>query len=373
MKYFIHFISFFVFVGSSPFSTVNAQQTNFSLLSANYLELNPAYAAIQPGGTLYLHYRKQWLNIPGTYDKYNLAISSVNRAFNNLNVGVGFTADREIEGEGLFKRDSYGLVVAMSSIGGNNGIGGRQSNSNANFAVGVKFNYNFLTIDWENLTFGDQIDPVLGPIFPTQAILPDSPNPNYFNFEIGGLFRSNQLVVGVNMKNIFLGYTDVSLYGLRLDEKLQLLSTHASFMFGINPQKFYLEPIAKLDYYFQSKLSSISIGTNLACVFSGGKSNLNQTGYQTLFAGLYYHQRPQFIGNKLQTTGALVMSLGFKIKPKDNTIQIVTSYEANGGSLANRQSGGTFECALKFNMGKGWSGKNTACDFLKSEFDFGKM
>jgi len=371
MKPFIPYsIIFFVLFLGVSISNVNAQRISFSLLAPNKLEVNPAYTVLQPGGTVYLHYRKQWWNIPGTYDKFNLALSSVNRAFDKLNVGVGFTADRETEGEGLLIRQSFGGIISMSSINEGTSIGGA---THSNFAAGVKFSYNSLTIDWERLTFGDQIDPVLGPIFPTQAILPNSANPHYFNFEFGGLFYTERFTAGVNIKNILLSHTDVSLYDLLLDEKLQLVSTHFNWIIPIKHRKLFIEPIGKLDYYFQSKLSSFSIGANTAFVFSEGKVNQNQKNYQTLFVGAYYHQRPEFFGPDLKTTGALVFSLGFKTKPVDNTLQIVTSYEVNGGSLSNSQTGGSFECSLKFNMGKGWSGKNTACDFLKSEFDFGKM
>lgn len=375
MKSIIPYFLFFIFIFCFSTSNSKAQETNFSQFYSNKLYLNPAYGAAITGGSLYAHYRQQWFKIPGTYSKYNLGAHTPIKEFGAFIIGGGLTLDGEVEGEGLLKRYSTGAVIAFAS---NNHTGKTYSN----FSFGIRPNYNILAIDWDKLVFGDQIDAVLGAIFPTDAILPTELNPNYLNFDIGGMFQAYSedaydFNVGVNIKNINLQSSAVSFYEQIIREKLQLLSLHSSMTFQIsNTPYVFLSPDFKWDLYFQSQLSAFTGGFNVSIVSGTKAGNRIPEYYTTLFGGLYYHQRPFFFGNQLDKTGAVVMNVGFKSKPQNakTAYQLIASYEFTGGSLQNTQSGGSFECSLKlhfeddfFGGGKGRNSKQ------KSKFDCVEM
>ncbi len=156
-------------------SGLQAQDPIFSQFFSQKLYLNPAFAGYEPGTVLSTATRKQWGNLASNQLTPNGASFITNHAELSLDMpgfrsGFGLALTDNAEGEG-----KYNLV------GANTGLlrwqratfsyafhswdcGSYQSPGNEifSFAVGGSASYNRFVLDWQNLVFGDQLDPIYG-------------------------------------------------------------------------------------------------------------------------------------------------------------------------------------------------------------------
>jgi type IX secretion system PorP/SprF family membrane protein len=130
---------------------VKAQDVTFSQFNSVPLYFNPAFAGSVEKSRLALSYRNQWSS---AYQTYYL---SYDQAIKKLHGGVGLISYNDNEGEGVINTFYTALVYAP------------KFNVTNKIAVSpaVKIGYRRGSVNSSKLTFGDQIDPNRGLIYPS--------------------------------------------------------------------------------------------------------------------------------------------------------------------------------------------------------------
>ncbi len=130
-----------------------AQDAQFTQFYANPLYLNPAFAGSERCPRICLDFRDQWPAIPGNYVTYS---ASFDRYIDAISGGIGL----------LMEQDKAGGVLTNTNL---SAIYAYQLNVTRNFTINTGFQatYHQLSINESKLSFGDQIDPIYGFIYPT--------------------------------------------------------------------------------------------------------------------------------------------------------------------------------------------------------------
>jgi len=135
----------------------NAQDPAFSQFYANPLYLNPAFAGATPQGCprANLNYRDQW---PGIGRTYVTTSASYDQHVNALGGGIGIIVAQDRSGAGNLNTTHASLLYSY------------HLEVSRTFAVkaGFEASYRMISLDWDNLTFGDMIDEKRGFIYQTK-------------------------------------------------------------------------------------------------------------------------------------------------------------------------------------------------------------
>lgn len=164
-------------------SELKAQDPHFTQFYANPIYLNPAFAGSHRCPRIIFNYRNQWPNISGTFVttsfSYDMRVEALSGG-----LGLHFLNDRAGMGTMGITRFSamYAYQVAIT----------RQFS----MAFGLQATYGQKKLDWDKLTFGDQIDPKYGFIYNTletknQEIV------SYPDFSAGVLGYSKRFYAGL--------------------------------------------------------------------------------------------------------------------------------------------------------------------------------
>tara|TARA_B100000902_G_scaffold280180_1_gene265993 strand:- start:15993 stop:16982 length:990 start_codon:yes stop_codon:yes gene_type:complete len=145
--------------------SANAQDPAFSQFYANPLYLNPAFTGANNNGcpTANLNYRDQWPGIGRTYVTYS---ASFDQHVDAVGGGLGVLVHQDQAGTGNL--NTLNASVLYSYL--------LEVNRNLTIKTGFEASYRSLSLDWSNLTFGDQIDPTYGFVYETQEDLINNPN-----------------------------------------------------------------------------------------------------------------------------------------------------------------------------------------------------
>lgn len=198
---------------------VLSQDPHFSQFYANPLYLNPAMAGTEMCPRLALNFRNQWPSLSGTYTTYS---ASYDQHVEALHGGIGFSIMNDRAGEGTLNTlvpsiyYSYRLEV----------------NNKVSAKFGVQASYTQKSIDWDKLTFGDQIDEKYGFIYPTQEIRGEV-KVNYLDFSAGALIYGDRYYFGFAANH--LTQPDEGFLGISaLPRKF---TGHAGFIIPYNSRK----------------------------------------------------------------------------------------------------------------------------------------
>lgn len=283
-----------------------AQDPIFSQFYANPLYLNPAMAGSNVCPRLIANYRNQWPSISGTYVTYN---ASWDMYMDKISGGVGvlFTNDRAGEGA---------LNTTMAS-----GIYSYRLTLSRKLFLNAGFQATFFQrrIDWDKLTFPDQIDPKYGFINISQENEPPNLTRSFADFSAGLLFGDNE--------NFFVGfaahhltqpndgfYTDVS-------SKLYMkLTAHAGTIINLAPRRSS-----------GRKLEDPTLSPNILYQ--------KQQEFHQLNYGLYFNRYP-FVGGvwfrqNFENPDALIMLVGFE----QSSYKFGYSYDLTVSKLTNITGG----------------------------------
>ena len=137
-------------IGFSSFG----QDPEFSQFYANQLYLNPAFAGTHGCPRFNLNYRNQWPALSGTFVTYS---ASYDQFFEPISGGIGVLVTHDQQGKGTINTTTGSLIYSYRL-----NIGRKFS---LHFAAQATWNQRFL--DWDKLTFGDQIDARRGFIYET--------------------------------------------------------------------------------------------------------------------------------------------------------------------------------------------------------------
>ena len=154
-------VSSFIFITK----TASAQDPAFTQFYSNALYLNPALTGAMNNGCpkASLNYRDQWPGIGRTYVTYS---SSFDMRLNPLAGGLGLLVHQDQTGSGNLNTLNISLMYAYHL----------KVNRTLNINFGLEASYRSLSLDWSELTFGDQIDPTYGFIYNTQEDIINNPD-----------------------------------------------------------------------------------------------------------------------------------------------------------------------------------------------------
>ncbi len=168
--------------------TAQAQDPAFSQFYANPIYLNPALAgsAVCPRATL--NYRNQWPGIASTYVTY---AASYDQYVPGIKGGIGLQAYHDRAGNGIINTNSVSGMYAYQTA----------LDKNVSIKAGFQATYYQRSIAWDQLTFGDQIDPRYGFIFST-AETPINNNVNKLDFSAGALIFTDKVYAGFSAHHL---------------------------------------------------------------------------------------------------------------------------------------------------------------------------
>ena len=165
-------------------NSAQAQDPAFSQFYANPLYLNPAFAGSNDCPRANLNYRDQW---PGIGRTYVTTSASWDKHINSIGGGLGVLVAQDRAGAGnlntthLALQYSYKLKVSQL------------------FAVkaGFEASYRMINVGWEDMKFGDMIDPQYGFIYPTNEDISNySKSSSFPDFSAGILGYSENIFFG---------------------------------------------------------------------------------------------------------------------------------------------------------------------------------
>ena len=139
LKTFVAILSLFL-----SFSAL-AQDPEFSQFYANPLYLNPAFAGSNNCPRISMNYRNQWPALSGSF--VTQSVSYDQRLGYNKGAGIGLLVTNDIAAQTLTTFNASGIFSYHLAV-------------NRKFAISVGFQATYFekSLDWDKLTFEDQID-----------------------------------------------------------------------------------------------------------------------------------------------------------------------------------------------------------------------
>ncbi len=175
--------------------SMNSQEVHFSQLSQNQTNINPAFSGIMFGPRINLQYRNQYPTIgTGVNSGYNTYFASYDQHFHAINSGFGFQVLGDKLAGNILSRYSFELMYSYQL----------KFNRYQALRIGLSGNLNLQQIDFSQLKFYDQIDPILG--FNTNNAtaedLSNNYNTSFFNTNVGLVYFTSDYYIGVSAKNL---------------------------------------------------------------------------------------------------------------------------------------------------------------------------
>jgi type IX secretion system PorP/SprF family membrane protein len=165
-------------------NSAQAQDPAFSQFYANPLYLNPAFAGSNDCPRANLNYRDQW---PGIGRTYITTSASFDQHINSIGGGLGILVAQDRAGAGNLNTNhlalQYSYKLRVSQL----------------FAVkaGFEASYRMINVGWEDMKFGDMIDPQYGFIYPTNEDISNySKSSSFPDFSAGILGYSENIFFG---------------------------------------------------------------------------------------------------------------------------------------------------------------------------------
>ncbi|MFQ5335254.1 MAG: type IX secretion system membrane protein PorP/SprF [Flavobacteriales bacterium] len=138
-------------------SSVYAQDPHFTQFYANPVYLNPALAGTRLCPRVQTNYRNQWPGLSGDFVTYSISADANAEAISG---GVGIMALQDAQANGII-RTTYLSAIYNYAF---------ELNRFSTVRTGFKATWMHSNLDFNRLSFGDQIDPAYGFILPTHEI-----------------------------------------------------------------------------------------------------------------------------------------------------------------------------------------------------------
>ena len=173
-----------LFAISSAWMTAYSQDPHFSQYYANPLYLNPAFAGTAVCPRVILSYRNQWPAISGTFVTES---ASYDQHIDALSGGVGLLFYSDQAGQGTLTTNEISLIYSYRL----------QVNRYFSIKAGFQASYFQKSINWDKLTFGDQIDPRYGFVYYTSETKPNDLTKGTTDFSAGLLGYGENIYGGL--------------------------------------------------------------------------------------------------------------------------------------------------------------------------------
>lgn len=382
------YISIIAAVTSLLFAnSVMAQDPNYSQFYLKETYYNPAMTGINPGLRGTVTDRHLWTSVPGEWGTQSISFDYYDVKFAQGGIGGYFT--RNTQGENCLNTYQGGLAYAKQI----------RVLPDLMFQVGAGAQYIHKNIDYDNLTFTDQLDPRFGAIYETEFVPPEEGkwSQGVFDYNAGAAVQFNirQTPVKYLATGIFgvafhhLSQPDMSWIDDGQEAPLPMkFDVHGYLQFRINRQGFHnryfllcpgfiFENQAEANQWFKgSESGSKTLTFGMNATIPSKVSFMS-----SLYVGCW--ARKQFIKEfnldevkstfKAKSFDALILTLGYikYSKDKKQLYQFLYSYDMTI-SNAGLSTGGTHEVTLSFEIHdlaiKGKSARRSAVPHPNDKF-----
>jgi type IX secretion system PorP/SprF family membrane protein len=318
-------VAILILIGSG---IASGQDPVYSHFWGDRLYLNPAMAGSERGMNVSAAARYQWPKITSEFAAYGISVSAFEP---NIGGGWGLSAMQHVEGEGFQKTSEYSFTYSYRLYG---------PRKRGDLAFGVRTGYMQRSIDFNKLIFSDQLDPVNGVIYTTQAELPPSDVVHVFNANAGIDFR--YFITKSKRSFINLGFSCNNITRPRfslmyLDSRLPARYTaYGTLVITGKPSGFFPHLIKPM--FLVSRQGNLD-GSDLSITMLGV-----QTSSDHVFGGVIYRSAEVY---KLPRRDALFVNAGFYWRTNEAVHSFSYGYEYNISNLAIN-TGGSHE--ITYNM-----------------------
>lgn len=290
-----------------------SQDPHFSQYYANPVYLNPAFAGTSICPRIIMNYRNQWPSISGAYTTYS---ASYDQHVENLAGGVGLMFVTDKAGEGTLNTNMVSGVYSYRL----------PINRLFSLKAALQVSYFQKSIDWEKLTFGDQIDPRYGFVRFTTEKKPSELTKGTADFAVGILGYGENIYGGVAVHHL----TEPK-EGFFSDSKLPMkITAHIGGMIGLKQN------------HKRRRIDDPTISPNLLFMKQGDFEELNY--------GLYFNKYPLVCGvwfrQGFDNPDAFIALIGLQT----SVVKIGYSYDMTVSKLSN-VSGGAHEVSFAMQFG----------------------
>jgi type IX secretion system PorP/SprF family membrane protein len=284
---------------------------HFSQFYANPLYLNPALAGSNICPRLNLGYRNQWPSLPNNFVSYS---ASFDMHISKIHGGIGVYFLSDNAGDLL----STNIISAMYSY--------RLQIGNWTYVnFGLEASFIQTKLKWDNLIFGDMIDPNQGVVNPTSETPPDNSTLAYPDFDAGLSFSyKGNLYGGVAVHH--LTEPNNAFYDANTSKLYMKVTVHGGVFIDLtgNSQR-------------DENYGSFSISPNFLY--------MQQDNFHQLNVGLYINKRPFIAGawfrHNFENADAIVPMIGLDWKG----LKVGYSYDITLSQLKST-TGGAHEISL---------------------------
>ena len=313
----IRIFTFFLIVMISG-GTVFAQDPVFSQFYAAPLQINPAFTGITYAPRITLNYRNQWPSWPNAYVTY---AATYEQPLEAVNSGIGLIAMADVAGDGIYKTNRLGASY------------GYQVRASDNFFIkfGVEAGMIQTRVDWDELLFLDQLDPLTGAVDSegnpnlSEETRPESLNKTVFDVSAGILAYGGNFYGGLSVKHLN-----------RPNENL--LEVNENLGVGL-PLRITLHGGAEFELERgNNRRAPTFISPNVMYIQQAGFGQINvgaYGGFGRFFTGLWYR-------HTFENPDAIIGSFGVRY----GVMRIGYSYDFTISRLGNSATGGAHEISV---------------------------
>lgn len=318
------------------------QDPLFSQFYANKMYLNPALTAYEDGTTVNVQYRDQWRQVRSGYSKFSTSAIGVAMDAPCLQSGFGLMYVNNTEGEGFLQWNMVGASYAYRLL-----KDGSRYQDQWDLVGGLRASYNWRQLNWQNLVFSDQLDPVYGVVSQTQISQPASGlSTGEGNFDVdAGVVATNKFWrIGLAANHLLRQQTSF----LGTPQKLPVRWTlHASYLkkitykpgAGLQKATLIIAPLARLDWQDASASPNAAsfVSVNAGCAVST----------LGLFGGFWFQSR--YLVPDFSNLSTAVAQVGYEIKGSsaDYRMSLSRDFTISGTSM---NLNGAWEVACIINL-----------------------
>ncbi len=297
----------------------HAQDPMYSQFFAAPLQLNPAFAGVSQAPRIMTNYRNQWPSWPNAYRTFSVGYE---QGLPQLNSGFGMSVLADDAGNGTYRTNKLSFFYSYEV----------RTKQDLRVKFGLEAGAYRTQLDWNRLTFGDQLDPLegLGPNgtgAPSEENRPNSLANSQLDFSAGMLVYTEKFYGGIAMHHLnnfdesYLETVDALKVG-----KPMRVSVHGGAQFNMGGQNG-LPSFVSPNFMIvrQADFTELMVGSYAA--------------YGPVFAGAWYR-------NSGKNPDALVGLIGYRY----GVMRLGYSYDVTLSGLTLARTGGAHELSIALTM-----------------------
>jgi len=325
--------------------SAQSQDPSFSQIENSRLYTHSSDLVYRCGLQAEAIYRNQWSNIPGGF---TTVFAGAVYQSEKMKSGFGFKYLSDTEGSIGFRTTDFKGIYRYSIIQPQNTL-------YESLVASLEFGRIIKNIDWSQLVFSNQLDPVFGVVAGGPNLGIDTKPVSFWDFATSVTYRSKLKLFEINRPyTLSLSWRHMGVGQLsnkeesltRTGEKLPGIITLTASM-SFTPVQFYRMPLFKpiIRYEHQRNLKRIILGSMMGVTYEDVTSKESSTWY----LGAYYSS--QYNPLNIFNTNGLIFQIGVE-KGAQSKFSIAYSYDLNSGGLGNASSGGTHEVTFNYFLSK---------------------